>query len=96
MAHVLGSSAMAKCLLQLLASMAEAMATVSQASTALTTSIHQAASWLGARHSQSATPVEQQQVSGLISHILILMEWTAIMALCEHAPIELHHHAAVH
>lgn len=38
--------------------MVEAMA---QASNALATYIHQAATWLGTLHSQSATPAQQRQ-----------------------------------
>ncbi|KAK9819096.1 hypothetical protein WJX74_000052 [Apatococcus lobatus] len=47
---------------QLMASMAAAMATIGQASAALTASIHQAASWLGQRRAQAANPAQQDQV----------------------------------
>lgn len=45
--------------------MVQALAMVTQTSTALTTSIRQAAGWLGTCHSQAATPAQQQQVCKL-------------------------------
>lgn len=59
--------------LQVMANMAEAMATVSASSTALTASIRQAASWLGHHQAQSATPAQQQQVSRLSAVVCFIL-----------------------
>lgn len=53
---------------QVMASMGEALARISQTKADLASSIRQAASWLGHRSAQSATPAQHQQVRNHFQH----------------------------